>query len=89
LFAEDSEMELTAEQEGDVQKIMAETDCPRSFRCYESGLEDLTPVKVISHNAIECLKARESFCPMSVAFGLSIVICKCPLRKYVAVTLGR
>ncbi|MHC4165580.1 MAG: hypothetical protein ACYSWQ_01330 [Planctomycetota bacterium] len=82
-------MELTAQQEADVQKIMGEMDCPRGFRCYESGFEDLSPVKVISSNAIECFKAKKSFCRMSVNLGLSTMICTCPLRKYVALELGR
>jgi len=82
-------MELTTEQETDVQKIMAETDCPRNFRCYKSGFEKLTPVKVLSATGIECLKARESFCRMSVSFGMNTMLCECPLRKYVALELGR
>ena len=40
-------MELTAEQEADVQKIMAEMHCSKGFRCYKSGFEDLAPVEVI------------------------------------------
>jgi len=82
-------MQLTAQQEADVQKIMAEMDCPHGFPCYKSGFEKLTPVKVLSATGIECFKARELFCRMSVAFGLSTMICKCPLRKYVALNLGR
>ncbi len=82
-------MELTAEQEADVQKIMGETDCPRSFRCYKSKFEKLIPVKVISNSAIECNKAKESFCPKAISFGTSMMLCRCPLRKYVALELGR
>ena len=82
-------MELTVAQETDVQTIMAETDCPRSFRCYESGLDNLTPVKVISDNAIECDKAKELFCPMSYRFGFNTMLCECPLRRYLALELGK
>ncbi len=82
-------MELTAKQEADVQKIMAKTDCPKGLRCYESAFEDLAPVKVISSNTVECLKAKDSYCQMAFAFGLNFVFCKCPLRKYVALELGR
>ena len=82
-------MELTAEQEADVQKIMAEMECPHSFRCCKSKFEKLVPVRVLSATAIECLKVEESFCKMSVSFGLSTMICKCPLRRYVALELGR
>jgi len=82
-------MELTAKQEADVQKIMAEMDRPKGFRCYKAGFENLAPVKVISATGIECLKARELFCRMSVSFGMSTMLCRCPLRKYVALEFGR
>ena len=82
-------MELTTEQETDVQKIMAETVCERSFRCYKSEFENLTPVKVISDNAVECLNAKDSFCPMSYRFGFNTMLCECPLRRYLALELGK
>ncbi len=82
-------MQLTAEQETDIQKIMAEMDCPHSFRCYKSKFEKLVPVKLLSATTIECLKAEESFCQMSASFGLSAMICQCPLRRYVVLELGR
>ncbi len=86
-------MELTPEQEADVQKIMAEIDCPRNFHCYESGFEDLAPVQVMSDNAVVCPKAKEYFCPMAISFGLngilSIMLCRCLLRRYAAMELGR
>lgn len=83
-------MELTSEQESKVREIMAGMDCPKSFRCYESGFEDLTPVQVISRNGlVECHGAGKSLCTKCVRFGSDCAFCKCPLRKYVAVTLGR
>ena len=86
-------MQLTAEQEADVQKIMAEIDCPRDFLCCTSGLEDLTPVQIMSDKAVVCPKAKEYSCRMATCFGLngilSIMLCMCPLRRYVALELGR
>jgi len=86
-------MKLTPEQEADVQKIMAEIDCPRNFHCCESGFEDLAPVKVMSDNAVACPKKREYSCPMAISFDLStilsIMLCRCPLRSYAALELGR
>jgi len=82
-------MELTAQQEADVQKIMATMDCPHGFRCYKSEFEKLVPVKVISSSAIECNKAKESFCPKAISFGMSMMLCRCRLRGYVALELGR
>ena len=82
-------MELTAKQEADVHKIMAEIGCQHSFPCYKSKFEKLVPVKVISNSAIECNKAKESFCPKAIRFGMSLMLCRCRLRKYVALELGR
>jgi hypothetical protein len=82
-------VELTTEQEVDVQKIMAEMDCPRGFSCYKSKFEDIVPVRVISSNVIACGKAMESYCQKSVSFGMSTMLCRCPLRNYVALELGR
>ena len=51
--------------------------------------EIVAPGKVISSNTVECLKAEDSYCRMAFTFGLDFVFCKCPLRKYVALQLGR
>ncbi len=83
-------MELALQQESDVQRIMAEMDCPKGFHCCESEFESLTPVEVIpGSKLVECLKAKESYCPMSFTFGLDSAFCKCPLRRYMAIELGR
>ena len=86
-------MQLTAEQEADVQKIMEEMDCPRNFLCCASGLEDLAPVHVMSDEAVVCPRAKEDSCRMATSFGLngilSIMLCRCQLRRYVALQLGR
>ena len=83
-------MQLTAEQETDIQKIMAEMDYPKSFPCYESKFENLCPVNAFSGtDVIECLKETESDCPKSFMFGSNALLCKCPLRRYVSLNLGR
>lgn len=82
-------MELTDEQKAEIDKIMAGMSCPKGFPCCESGFEDLTPVKVLSYGTVECLKAKESHCRMSVSFGLGSAFCTCPLRRYMALILDR
>ena len=83
-------MELTVAQETDVQKIMAEMDCSKSFPCYRSGFEDLTPVKAFSGtDVIECLKETDSCCSKSIRFDVNTILCECPLRKYVSLNLAR
>ena len=83
-------MELTPEQEADIQKIMAETECPFGFHCYESKFEDLTPVKAFSGtDVIACLSQPKSHCPKSFEFGSNTMLCECRLRRYVSLNLGR
>ena len=83
-------MQLTSKQESDVQKIMAEMDCPKSFPCYESGFEDIAPVKVLAGSTlVQCFKANESYCPKSFSFGKNTMFCECALRRYMALELGR
>jgi hypothetical protein len=82
-------MELTPEQEETIRTIMAEMDCSIGFPCFKSGFEELTPVRIISDNAIECLRPRASCCQMALRFGSNFPFCKCPLRKYLALELGR
>ncbi len=80
-------MELTKEQKAEIEEIMAEMACPEGFDCYESGFDDLTPVRVLSYGPVECLKAKDSHCRMSRKFGLDSVLCTCPLRRHMALIL--
>jgi len=83
-------LELTGEQESEVQAIMAEMDCPSGFPCYASKFESLTPARVLPRTTmVECPGAEEPDCGMFFRFGSNTVLCECPLRKYVALKLGR
>ncbi|MHC4145475.1 MAG: hypothetical protein ACYSUD_11930 [Planctomycetota bacterium] len=83
-------MELTEDQEREIKAIMADMECPKGFRCYESGFEDLAPVEAFPRdNIVECRKSEEWYCPMALASSASKIFCKCPLRRYVALELGR
>ena len=90
-------MELTAGQEADVQRIMGEMDCPKNFPCYNAKFEDLVPVRAFSGtDVIACLDQTQSDCPKSFEFGSTttlrecpLMLCECPLRRYVSLNLGR
>ena len=82
-------MELAEEQKAEIDKIMAEMDCSAGFPCYESEFEDLTPVRVLSYGPVECLRARQASCSMSMGLGLQDRRCECPLRQYVAKNPGK
>jgi len=81
-------MQLTVEQEQEIHKIMASITCPKSFRCCDSGFEDLPPVKVYKGaNVVQCQQAGRHNCPTSSEFHGDIVFCRCPLRNYLALHL--
>lgn len=83
-------MELTANEENDIQKIMADMDCPKDFTCYKSQFDDLTPIEPFpGNNIIECLRQDPSTCPMAFTFGIGKGFCTCLLRRYVALELGK
>ena len=69
---------------------MAEMDCPKGFGCYKSKFDDLTAVEAFpGNNIVGCLRTDPSSCPMAFTFGIGKGFCKCPLRQYVALELGR
>ena len=77
-------MESAAEQEAEIWRIMADMHCPKGFPCYDSGFEDLPPVKVLSSiDAVACCAAKESLCRTSSKFDSNTMICECPVRRYV------
>ncbi len=83
-------MELTPEQNRRIRAIMAELDCPKDFTCYKSKFDDLTPVEAFPGNSmVECRRVDPSTCPMAFTFGIGKGFCTCPLRKYVALELGK
>ena len=82
-------MELTEDQERKIKAIMADMECPKGFRCYESKFEDLGPVEAFPGSyVVECRGTDRSSCLMSFTFDIDMAICACPLRRYVALELG-
>ena len=83
-------MELTPEQEEIVRKIMAEMDCPNGFACHEGMFENICRAHVYAGaDLIRCLSSDGPDCSMSYAFSNDVLFCKCRLRGYVALELGR
>ncbi len=83
-------MELMEDQEREIKAIMADMEYPKGFRCYESKFEDLGPVEAFpGDNIVECRKLEKWYCPMALISGVSKICCQCPLRRYVALELGR
>ncbi len=67
-----------------IENIMQGMDCPRDFDCHQSGFENLAEVGIVGDfKMIECLGERGHTCEFGFSFGLG-VICKCPLRIFIA-----
>ena len=83
-------MVLTTQQEDTVREIMAQMACPKDSVCYEEKFEGLCPANVYGGaDIVQCLSSGGSDCPMSYAFSGDVRFCKCRLRRYVALELGR
>ena len=72
-----------------VEQIINQMVCPRDFECYTSGFENLSDVGIVGDaKMVECIEERAQTCKFGVPFGLG-VLCKCPLRNYIAKHFGR
>jgi len=77
-------MEITQEHRTQIEEIISDMECPKDFKCYTSGFEDLCKAKIFQDgDLIECVETCSWLCKLSFAFGRGY-FCKCPLRKYVA-----
>ncbi len=77
-------MEITQEHKGPIEQIIREMECPKNFRCYESGFEYLNKIKIIADGErIECLGENPLRCKFALCYG-SMTLCQCSLRNYIA-----
>ncbi|UCC99206.1 MAG: hypothetical protein JSW66_04830 [Phycisphaerales bacterium] len=67
-----------------IEQIIKEMDCPRDFECYKSDFENLCDVGIVGDaKMVECIEEDAHTCTFGVPFGRG-VLCKCPLRNYIA-----
>lgn len=79
-------MEVTQEHRVSIEKIKHEMTCQKNFRCYESGFEKLSKIKLIAGGErIVCLEEHQLRCKYALFYG-SLILCQCPLRNYIAKT---
>jgi hypothetical protein len=82
-------MEITTEHKTQIGEIISGMECPKDFKCYKSGFEDLSKAKVFQEGElIECLDVTSWSCELSFRFGMGHY-CRCPLRKYIAQNFDR
>jgi len=77
-------MVITQEHMQEIENIIKQMDCPKSFECYKSGFENLSEVGIVGDfDMIECMEEGAQTCEFGFPVGHG-TICKCPLRNYIA-----
>ncbi|MBU2622901.1 MAG: hypothetical protein KKD92_11350 [Proteobacteria bacterium] len=71
------------------EEIMAGIQCPKNFKCAESGLDHLCKAEDFgAKDYLDCLEKNPSGCPFAVLFRNSH-LCHCPLRVYLSKKLKK
>ena len=82
-------MEITQEHRTQIEEIISGMECPKDFKCYESGFENLRRAKIFREaKLVECFEKTSLSCKLSHHFGLGY-FCKCSLRRYIAQNFNR
>lgn len=72
-----------------IEEIMAGMQCPKNFKCAESGFEHLCKSEDFGAlNYLDCLEKDPSSCSFAVLFRHSY-LCNCPLRIYLSKKLKK
>jgi hypothetical protein len=87
--AEAQEMTFDEELEKEIAEIIGGLKCPKDFKCYRSGFENLCKAEDLGMDSfLVCLEETPSDCPFAFDFG-SACFCQCPLRVYIAKKLKK
>ena len=67
-----------------IEKIIGGMTCPKDFKCYKSGFENLCKAKDGGLKGyLDCLEETPQKCKFALAFGHGY-FCRCPLRIYIS-----
>lgn len=70
-----------------IADIVGSMQCPKNFKCAESGLEQLCRTRDFGvQKYLVCLEEKPGACPSALSFG-SGHLCECRLRGYIAKNL--
>jgi hypothetical protein len=80
---------MEQDHEKELKEIMAGLACPKDFKCYRHGFENLCKAQDVGlETFLECLEEHPYDCPLSVSFG-GLYYCRCPLRVYISKKLKK
>lgn len=82
-------MEISQESKKKIESIMAEFKCPKNFKCYKAGLDNICKAKdrgLVMY--IDCLEKDPKECMFATPFGAEH-FCRCPLRVYIVKELKK
>ena len=72
-----------------IEEIMAAMQCPKNFKCAESGFEHLCRAQDFGvEKYLDCLEENPSMCSFALPFGHGH-LCHCPLRVYLSKKLKK
>jgi hypothetical protein len=67
-----------------IEEIMGGVTCPKDFKCYKLGFENLCKAKEVGlETFLECLEEHPQECAFSLDCG-DYFYCTCPLRVYIS-----
>jgi len=70
-----------------IAEIAGSMQCPKNFKCAESGLEQLCRTRDFGvEKYLDCLEEKPGACSSALSFR-SGHLCQCPLRVYIAKNL--
>jgi hypothetical protein len=80
---------MEGEDKKEILEIIGELKCPKHFKCYKSGFENLCKARDVGiESFLECLEDVPLDCKFSISFGRAYY-CQCPLRVYISKKLVR
>jgi len=72
-----------------IEEIMAGMQCPKNFKCAESGFDRLCEAEDTGlEGYLKCLEGNPSVCSFALSFGHNY-FCRCPLRVYLCKELKK
>jgi hypothetical protein len=80
---------MKQEHKLELEQIIGGLQCPKDFKCYKMGFENLCKAKDVGlESHLVCLEEHSFECKFSVAFGRSY-FCHCPLRVFLTKKLKK